>query len=240
MSVRCRIGVWATGLLAGIFFAVTAGLAAGPEKLLLTTQEWAPYHTAINDVPNGIAVRVIDCVLEKMQQPYSITFLPWTRAQDEVKTGRAHGFFVASQSDKRDEYARLSTPIAPQKWIWYLRKDSKRTPEAVSFKQTARVAATAGSNMANWLEENGFNIVSRPKMTEQLVEMLQREYVDAVLANELVFSKALRTLKLSNDMFYTYVQKDAPVGVYFSKAFLENYPGFLQRFNTAIPACIAQ
>jgi len=209
----------------------------GQDVLLLTTQAWEPYQMESGGVQDGIAVRAVMCILESIGQPYSITFLPWARAQAQVEAGQAHGFFAASQSDKRDAYAQMSEPIAPQQWLWYLLAGSTLDPQDPAFKETNRVTAIAGSNMGSWLQDNDYQIESQPRTTEQLIAMLQQGRVDAVLANELVFSEALQSLGMSADLFRTYVNKDKPLGVYFSKVYLQQHPGFLERFNAEIPEC---
>lgn len=238
MSDLLRFPHLGISLIQSVVFLSIAGSAWAGNNLVLTTQEWAPYQTVINGTQGGIAVDTVKCALNFMGQSYSIRFLPWERAQTEVKTGRAHGFFAASRSDKREAYAFFSIPIAPQKWIWYLRRESLLDPRETTFKKTVRVTATAGSNMGNWLRNNGYNLKLQPKKTEQLIKMLRKRRVDAVLANELVFSEALKKLKLTHGMFRYFLSRDKPLGVYFSKAYLVSHPGFLKRFNASVRRCL--
>ena len=224
-------------LLWVLFLSLPTTLFSENEKLILITQEWAPYQTNTGGTMGGIALGVVKCALEKIGIPYSIEFLPWKRAQSVVKAGRAHGFFAASRSDKRDAYARLSVPIAPQKWLWYLKKTSLLDPRDQSFIKNARVTATAGSNMGHWLRSKGYNIKFQPKSTEQLVRMLQIDRIDAVLANEWVFTGALRALNLPRSEIRMIPNKDKPLGVYFSMVFLTRHPEFLRRFNALVPGC---
>ena len=116
------------GFLA-VFLMTVPGIAGGPDKLLITTQGWEPYTKEVNGVQSGTAVEALACVLKKMGQPYSIAFIPWIRAQAEVREGRAHAFFPAGRNNERDEYARLSDGIVSVKWVWYLPKDSNLNPK---------------------------------------------------------------------------------------------------------------
>jgi len=172
-----------------------------------------------------------------MGQPYSIAFIPWIRAQAEVKAGRAHAFFPASRNDERDGYAKSSDQLVSLKWVWFLPKESNLNPKDSSFKKTARVTAEAGSNIAHWLQKNGFNLMPQPDTHQQLALMLQRKRVDAVLASESVFLEGLRELNLSSDMFRKVLEQENSLCVYFSKPFLEKYLDFLERFNAIVPEC---
>lgn len=207
------------------------------EKIVLTTQVWAPYQTYENKLLGGFAVHVVQCVLEKMNQPYEIKVYPWKRAQKMVENGEAQGFFSASQNHVRDEYATISETIAAQKWNWYLLKESSFTPSDISFKKEAKVSAMLGSNMLTWLTKNEYRVMCKPVDTEKLLETLLMKRHDAVLANELVAEKTLAKMNLSSDRFKIYLNKDKPLGVYWSKKFLSTNPGFLEQFNKYTRTC---
>lgn len=208
-----------------------------PLELRLATQEWPPYQTYENEILDGEAVRIVKCILEKMGQPYKIDVFPWKRAQKLVEDGQYHGFFAASKNEERDGYATLSAPIALQKWNWYVSKKTAFDPDDASFKGTAAVAARFGSNMLEWLEENGYNVVVRPYTTEKIVELLARERIDAALASESVFEEIMASKQISPDKFHVVTHRNKPLGVYFSNDFLSGHPEFLQKFNETIGQC---
>lgn len=237
MSIVFKFSLRLTVVFCSIFFIITPGIAGAPDKLLITTQSWEPYTKEVNGVQSGTAVEALACVFEKMGQTYSIAFIPWIRAQAEVREGRAHAFFPAARNNERDEYARLSIGIVSAKDSWYLPKDSNLNPKDPSFKKTARVTAEAGSNTGNWLKKNGFNLTPQPDTHQQLALMLLRKRVDAVLASEAVFLEGLQALNLPSDTFRKVLEIERPLGVYFSKSFLKKSPGFRERFNAMVPEC---
>lgn len=209
---------------------------SSPKKLLLATQQWPPYQTYNNNTLDGIAVRVVKCVLEKMNQPYEIKVYPWKRAQVMVERGKYHGFFAASKNEARDQYAVQSGVIAEQKWNWYVLNDSLLDPGDTSFKKKASVSARAGSNMRKWLEKNGYNIITEPKDTQSLFKILKVKRVDAVLGSELVAKDVIAKFNLS-DKIKIVLNRNKPLGVYFSKKFLSENPKFLEQFNRLIKEC---
>ncbi|MDE1465959.1 hypothetical protein, partial [Spartinivicinus poritis] len=40
------------------------------------------------------------------------------------------------------------------------------------------------------------------------------------------------------NIFETYVEKNKPLAVYFSKKFIQDSPMFLSKFNSLVPTCI--
>lgn len=237
MRDALKVSVRIITLLFCILFASAPGIAEEFDKLLFTTQGWEPYTKETNGTQSGTAVEALDCVLKNMKQPYSISFMPWIRAQTEVREKRAHAFFPASRNNDRDKFARLSDGLVSVKWVWFLHKDSVLNPKDPLFKKIARVTAEAGSNHAHWLKKNGYNLTPQPDTNQQLALMLQRKRIDAILVSKLVFLKGKEGLDLPIDIFYEVLAFNDPLGVYFSKYFLHDRPDFLERFNSKVPEC---
>ena len=230
---------WICAASVGFFFLFAAEPARPADLAIrLVTQEWQPYQSRASGRPTGVAVEMVRCVLGRLGRQAEIVFLPWQRAQADVRKGRADGFFAASQSPERDAYATLSAPIAPQQWTWYYAEGAELVPGDAAFKNTARVTATSGSNMAGWLHQSGYNVQDEPRGTDQLVKMLERGHVDAVLANPLAFEAALESTGVPVDRFLRHVEREQPLGVYFGKDFLARNPDFLSAFNGEIAGCM--
>jgi ABC-type amino acid transport substrate-binding protein len=208
-----------------------------PRPLRLTTHELHPYTYALEGRPEGIAVRAVLCAMGKLGQPVEIVFLPWSRAMSTARQGEADGYFGASQSADRDAWGTLSGRIADQKWVWYLPRDSRWDPFSPEFRQQARVTGMKGSNMMGWLRQQGFRVEAELPRADQLLQMLMKERVDAVLANHLVMDTLLREQGLG-DKVRSVLQQDKPLGVYFTHRFLASQPAFLPRFNQALPGCV--
>lgn len=223
-------------LLTVLFFATyilvyseISGLKS--KKIILTSQDLAPlgFYDEKGKY-DGVAVRVVRYALDKMNVEYEINVYPWARAQMMVQHGDADGYFAGSKNAERESYAVMSAIIADQKWVWYQLKDNALNPKEASFKEKATVGSYIGANMLDWLVENKYNVTVKPKDTEMLFKMLLAKRVDAILANNLVAEEIIQRDKLEGQIRLT-VEKEQPLGVYFSKKFIEKNPGFLEKFN---------
>lgn len=228
-----------TGPLAGltVVLALVPAAALGQAEPTLLTQEWPPYQSEAGGRQSGIAIETVRCILGRMGTRYRVVFLPWRRAQEDVRAGHADGFFAASHSAERDTYAEFSLPIAPQVWTWYFPRGAALQPGSSDFKSKARVSATSGSNMATFLSRQGYRIEGEARGLEQLVVMLRAGRVDAVLANALTFQATLEAIGQSAHSFDSRAERSEPLGVYFGRHFLARQPGFLENFNAHVPAC---
>lgn len=216
------------------------GLAgAGPAQLKLGTHELPPYSQQVNGQAEGLAVQAVRCALRKQGVAVEFVFLPWARAQSAARQGELDGFFAASQSAERDAWAMLSAPIAPQQWRWYLLRESRLDPLSPEFRQQARVSSFLGGNMLSWLRQEGYQLEAAPPRNEQLLQMLLKRRVDAVLANHLVMERLLAEQDASGQI-RSVLQQDKPLGVYFSQRFTTAHPNFLPRFNQALQGCAAR
>lgn len=241
MAIRAR-GTQALPMSVALTAALSlaAAQAAEPtaaEPVVLATHELCPYGcTGADGRFDGVAVQVVRCALGRLGRPLEVRVYPWARAQQEAHGGAVAGFFGASHSAERDAWAELSAEIAPQQWRWYLRADNPLDPASPAFRTQATVAGYIGANMLEWLEQEGYRVVSRPPDTPALLDSLMARRVDAVLANNLVMDALLAERRLVRDV-KSVLAKDKPLGVYFSRKYLGQRPGFLAAFNAAVGQC---
>lgn len=215
---------------------VLAQQAVGPARLMLTTQDWPPYQVYQNGEMQGLALNKIKCALGKLSQPYQITMTDWSEAQLRVHSGAQHGFFVATQTQERDEYATLSTPVAQQTLQWYFGPGVEPKITELS-KVNLKFSAKFGSSKWFWLKRNGYNVVKQPRDAKVLLTLLKQREIDVALEDELVFRAELNSAALPVDYFTHQLLETKPMGVYFSKRFLSQYSGFLKSFNSAVTQC---
>lgn len=219
--------------------AMAGGLcpAASAAALRLATHDLPPYsYHGPDGRASGVAVKVVECAAGAIGQEVEIAIYPWARAQALVREGQADGFFAASQSASRDEFATLSAVIAPQEWRWYFTKESTLSPNAEAFRKEARVGSFLGGNMLSWLKEYGYTVVASPRSNEQMLQMLLRGRVDAILANNLVMDELLAAHG-AKGLVRSELLQNKPLGVYFSNSVMQRFPGLLPRFNAAVEKC---
>jgi polar amino acid transport system substrate-binding protein len=204
------------------------------DKLILLTDDRPPFEfvTPSGEI-DGVAVRVVKGALDKMNWSYEIKVKPWKRAQQEVKKGKADGFFAASKNNARDQYATLSGVIADQYWNWYLLKSSSLDPNSRDFKQKARTGSWFGSNSLKWLKKNEYIVKGNPQKIEALVKQLKAGRIDVIFGSNFAIEGDLKKMN-ALDKVNIVKGLHKPMGVYFSKSYLAKHPEFLGKFNEAI------
>lgn len=223
-------------VLSSIFISAVHG--ATYTDLHLNTDERPPFEFIGSDGKlEGVAVDVITCALDKLDVNYDIKVVPWSRAQKLVEAGDADGFFAASQSESRDQYARLSTVAVDQYWNWYLSPSIELSPSSPGFKADIKVSSWLGANSLKWLNNNGYNVKQPSKNNKELIKRLLGGRLDGVLSSDIVFERSLRDLGINLSELKVVKGMFKPMGVYFAKTYLNNNPGFLTSFNQATERC---
>lgn len=208
-----------------------SAFAQPPVSVTLSTHNLCPYGCYDETGHfNGHAVRVIRHALQQMDIPLEIVVVPWQRAQYLAEIGKVDGYFAASINTERDANGVMSAYIADQKWDWYLLKESNFDPTSPDFKEMATVTSFFGANMLKWLKTNNYNVTAPPPTTEALAKMLLFQRFDAALANKLVMDEVLDKNGI-REQFKQITLMNKPLGVYFTKRFVQEHPDFLSRFN---------
>ncbi len=226
-----------TWVLGVILLVVMVSSMMAAEKIIILTDDRPPfeYKDASGKIV-GVAADKVTCAMDKLKLVYEIQMVPWKRAQNTVKEGNAHGFFAASRNTDRDKYATISTVVADQYWNWYLLKGESLDPTDPTFKSKGKVTSWFGSNSLKWLKKNGYAISGNPKNASQLVKMLEAKRVHAIFGSNFTIEAELKKLGLT-DKVKIIKGLHKPMGVYFSKKFLEKNPGFLEKFNKLVEGC---
>lgn len=215
---------------------ITTTLSEASETLRLVTETTRPL--------NQKGLPYIKCALTKSGHSIEITSMPWARAQLVTERGLHDGFFVASQNDKRDQYAIMSEPFFSIDWLFIVNKESGLSPDNPKF-QNGIFAANRGSARNAWLKgKYDDGIISHEVVTTtdamRALMMLALGRVDIVLENSINLEAVFQQTGYTSSDFQSFVAKSVPMGVYFNKDFLNGHPDFLARFNANVKNCINQ
>lgn len=205
-------------------------LSVRAQPLQLNTTEASPYQVVMNGELSGLSVSILQCVFHAMDESYEIRLLPWARAVEDLRSQQADGIFTAMPASELDSKASLSYPFALEKWYWY----------SLMGHQPGKKVETGGirsSNQVTWLEQQGIKASVLVNSLDQLVKLLVNGRIDRILVDERVMEEQLREQKLDPALFARRFSRYMPLGIYFSKRFLQGRPGFLTGFNLHMQDC---
>ncbi|KAB8027986.1 substrate-binding periplasmic protein [Fluviispira multicolorata] len=206
-------------------------------KIIVTTQDWSPYQVSNNGKLSGITTDMVICIFKKMNKNYDIMVLPWARAQESVKNGKANAFYAAFVTSRRNKYAVPSNSLVEQNWLWVMKKNSKLDPDSKSFRLNTTIGVKFSTALEDFLSDNNYNITDRVKQSSQLIDMLNLGRFDALLTAESIFYNDLKIKKLSKSDFKIVFHSKNSLVFYFSKKYVELNPSIVETFNSYISVC---
>lgn len=227
MSSRLLIGLL---LLTSWANAETADTL--PVRLNTSAEE--PYQVVMKGELRGLSVDVLQCIFDRLQRPYDIKLTSLSRARHNVSQRTADGFFSSAPDSQVDGYAELSAPLLVEKWYWYA-----LDPHVLNrpiWDRHLRIGSVLGSNSLTWLEARGIPVAQKVTRLEQLVDLLHRGRIDLLLADSHVMDSLPPQKHWQRPLLQRFVRY-SPLGVYFSRSFLDEQPDFLKTFNQQVESC---
>lgn len=79
--------------------------SGGVNTLKIAILDFPPYEFQENNKIDGITVRIVREVFKRMNQPISMSKLPWSRALVYLENGEIDGLFEILRKGEREEYA---------------------------------------------------------------------------------------------------------------------------------------
>lgn len=109
------------------FFLVLASgaRAQAPALLIGAEDDWAPYSSAENGQPKGMAVDIVQAIFAQAKLPVELVSMPYERCMVEAKAGRLAGCFdTVPDAQMRRDYVFHAKPLFSDFVVILTRKDS--------------------------------------------------------------------------------------------------------------------
>jgi len=227
------------GRLFILLFCLTSA-QAWSQELKFTTQDFPPFSYNINGVVSGPAVEIIRRVCAEMNARCSFRLLPWTRAQQAVKSGKANGMFVIGWNERRAKWVHFTPPILNTEYGVFVNSKNALQFSKLSDIQGYKVGVYGPSNTSNSLNK------LRTKMVEEGLKAIRIDMrpddesgfsklalgrLDAVFSNRDVGLALIAKLGLKDKVRYSGPQRKLKYYIGFSMA--HNEKKVLERFDAA-------
>ncbi len=111
-----------------VFLTLAAFSQVAADTLEIVTLQYPPYEYEENGKTKGIAVDLVRAAFKKIEQPVSISVMPWIRALIMIEKGNVDAIFTAFKTPEREKFADYSKEVLmPQEVSLFALKDSKVT-----------------------------------------------------------------------------------------------------------------
>lgn len=162
MQRRHLVLLWLSGTLeslaatrAQLPSASTVSSAAAP-PLRLLSEEFPPINFTEEGSPSGLAVEVVQAVLQRLGQSLPIEFLPWTRAYREAQGMQPIALFSAARIPERERLFQWAGPIVTFYSSFYARAGAGRLKRMDDARHADQVLVVRDWYTAQQLVSEGF------------------------------------------------------------------------------------
>jgi polar amino acid transport system substrate-binding protein len=135
--------------LLGIFTLV---LQCQAKELVLDTQDFAPYSYLENGQVSGPAASIIKQVCAEMNTKCELRLQSWTRAQYNVRKGKANGLFVLAKNEERENWLIFSVPIFQAEYGIFVRESDTMIFTDISQLKGYLIGVYGPSNTSKQLD----------------------------------------------------------------------------------------
>jgi len=180
---------------------------------------------------------MIDCTFGRLPFNVSYGYGPFSRIQRRVASGGIDGFFPGNYSKKRLSYSVASSPLFyDHKVLLYRKAQRKDKVQGLEAFGGMRLAVMRGADVERGQASRLSDRVTDVTGYKQMIDMLNVKHIDGVVGSEL-FLKATESYRQLGDDYAMETLTSSPLVVIFGSQFLQQYPHFLRRFNTALELC---
>lgn len=178
------------------FLLALSSLASAGEKMRFSVGDFPPYFD--KDMPNqGVIAVVIKAAMAAERVDVEYDFLPWARALEYAKNGVSAGSPGWTKTPERDVDFLFSEPFVNCVDGVFFLKDKPMEFSSVADFQGLRIGVitnlTYGKEFSEAQSRNEFKTFPAPA-SENLLKMLLRGHVQAVILNRSVAAQEMQAL----------------------------------------------
>lgn len=131
------------------------------KDLTFTTQDFPPFNYDINGKVSGPAAEIVRRVCAELDVTCGFRLLPWTRAQQEVRSGKANGIFVVGWNTKRAKWLHFTPPVVDTEYGFFVATDNALSYSTLADVSGYRVGVYGPSNTSNSLDKIRADMVDK-------------------------------------------------------------------------------
>lgn len=227
MRLKSKLCVWVCLLV------YCAGGSALAEPLRLYTDEYRPMNYMDQGVLTGMAVDVVELLIQRTGEPATVQMAPWTRGYQRVQHEAHSALFSTVRTPRREALFQWVGPITQGYTSFYALRGAGlrlRTLEDVERFSTLAVPKQWYSH--EFLSEQGLDNLYGVPTAQHMVKMFKHGRVELLVADNLALDDMLAQEGMSRDdveLQFTFMRSDTYIA--FSNS---TDPAVVQRWQQAL------
>ncbi len=190
-------------------------------ELQLYISEYPPFCFTEDGEVKGLAVEVVQEILDDLQVDYPIHSVPWKRALKNISGSEQAALFTITRTPERESLYKWVGPITVSKLVFFSSRGSEIEIESLAdARLVGRIGTAQGYSAEKYLMDQGFtNLISNAGSDKTNPTKLVKGYLDLWVSVDVVgyYLAKLEGIKPS-ELKIVYELKKQPKYIAFSLA----------------------
>ncbi|WP_081686674.1 substrate-binding periplasmic protein [Chitinilyticum litopenaei] len=126
--------------------------------LTLMVGDNPPFNSFRGSRPEGVAVQIVDMMLQRANLSVSYIGYPWARAFNLAQSEKNHCVFTLGRIPEREPLFEWIGPISVNQWVFFGLRERRLALKSLDDARQFTVTGQRKDAKAMWLESQGFSI----------------------------------------------------------------------------------
>lgn len=203
------------------------------EPLRLYTDEYPPLNYMDQGQLTGMAVDVVELLIQRTGQPATVQMVPWTRGFQRVQHETNSALFVTVRTAKREPLFQWVGPITRGSTSFYARRGGGLNVRTLAdVARFSTVAVPKQWYSFEFLRDQGLDNLYGVPTAQHMVKMFKHGRVELLVADDLALDNMLEQEGMSRgdvELQFTFMRSDTYIA--FSNS---TDPAVVQRWQEAL------
>lgn len=167
-------------LAVSVCLLATATNARSNDKIVLLTENYPPFNMSTNqknfargDKITGLSTEVVREMFKRANINYSLSLrFPWKRIFRLTLSKKNYGLFSTTRTEEREDLFKWVGPLVVNKWVFLAKPGSDIKLTNLNDAKQFRVGGYKGDAIANFLESEGFRLITSFRDNENATKLL--------------------------------------------------------------------
>ncbi len=178
---------------------VPFGLAQTIDDLQFMTEEFPPISYRDGNKAKGLAVEIVQEMLNRNQSTNKIHVFPWARALRYTKAKNNGALFGTTWTEQRDSLFHWVGPLVIAQSSFYTKSDSNLVISNLEQAKDYSIGTQFASSNEEFLKTHGFTKLYSNRDNSLNLKMLMVGRLDAVAGVNLVFNQLIDELQINTN-----------------------------------------
>ncbi|WP_144290289.1 substrate-binding periplasmic protein [Chitinilyticum litopenaei] len=144
-----------TRIIPGLLLSLVLGTSYSSDLTMLIGDN-PPFNSFRESRPEGLAVQIVDVMLQRSGLSVRYAEYPWSRAQKLAQTEPGHCVYTLSRLPERENAYEWIGPIAVNPWTFFALRERRIKLKGLDDARQYTIAGQRNDGKAIWLESQGF------------------------------------------------------------------------------------